>query len=60
MIQIRPQLTKHEAVDIVKYPANAFLQIVLDEIADGHMAGRLLLVQHPEKTYICFAQLLNW
>ena len=59
MFQIHSQFAKHIAVDIVEDFFQTAGKLIVDEIADGHMAGRFFLVQHPDETDIRFAELLD-
>ena len=59
MVQIYVQFAEHEAVDIVKDILHTGGKLIVDEIADGHMAGCFLLVQQPHEADIRFAELLD-
>lgn len=47
------------AFDIIEDILQTAGQLLVDEIADSHMAGRFFLIQQPEKTDIRFAEFLD-
>ena len=59
MVQIRSQFAEHIAVDIIEDILQTTGQLLVDEITDGHMAGRFFLLQQPEKPDIRLAELLD-
>src|SRR5574344_181737 len=59
VFQIHVQFAEYVAVDVVEDLLQTAGKLLVNEIADGHMAGRFFLVQHPNESDIRFAKLFD-